>query len=75
MADRFACPKCGTLCEWCGSIVDPSGTALAVYQCDEEGCQTVLELDGQAFPAAYTFAVGPDGKAFDPAVATDLRRN
>jgi rubredoxin len=84
MSQTFACPRCGRICEICGSIFDPeAGVARPVYQCDSEGCQTTLVLEGQSFPAAYTFVVGGDGKPFDPttegrggpAEPDDVRRN
>lgn len=76
MNQTFACPKCGRDCEICGSVWEPdAGMALPVYQCDNDACQTTLTMGGEVFPAAYTFVVGVDGRPFDPAVETDVRRN
>lgn len=42
---------------------------LPVFQCDD--CIQEVMFDGEPFEAAYTFVVGPDGKAFDPADPAD----
>ena len=42
-----------------------SGHACPVFQCDE--CIAEVEMFGEMQEVALTFAVGPDGKPFDPA--------
>jgi hypothetical protein len=64
MASRFPCPKCNRSLESTGEVVVESQTC-PVYQCDE--CMVPWTVEGQEFETALTFAVGPDGKPFDPA--------
>jgi hypothetical protein len=64
MASRFPCPKCNRLLESTGEVV-VEGHTCPVYQCDE--CIVPWTVEGEEFETAFTFAVGADGKPFDPA--------
>jgi hypothetical protein len=62
----FPCPKCRRPLEPNGEItLNGVKAPLDVYQCPE--CTRVVDLFGEPIEVALTFAVGPDGVAFDPA--------
>src|SRR5262245_60895338 len=63
----FPCPKCGRTLEQSGEVVVHNVT-LPIFQCDE--CIVVTDFMGEPFELALTFAVGQDGKPFDPASPT-----
>jgi hypothetical protein len=63
MTGYFLCPKCNRPLPPSGEVV-VEGHACPVYQCDE--CIVRDHRFGD-MEFAYTFAVGPDGKPFDPA--------
>ena len=65
MPDTFPCPKCGAILHASGEVAVVGDQPLPVFQCDD--CIVDVMFDGEPFDAAYTFVVGPDGKAFDPA--------
>ncbi|HKQ49466.1 MAG TPA: hypothetical protein VJZ71_15450 [Phycisphaerae bacterium] len=58
------CPKCGRQLNQSGeAAVDER--VYPIYQCDE--CIVVTEFMGRTIEMALTFALGDDGKPFDPA--------
>jgi len=58
------CPRCQRPLEATGeAVVD--GIACPVFQCDR--CLVHVEMFGVKVDVALTFAVGLDGRAFDPA--------
>lgn len=63
----FPCPKCGRALQQSGEAV-VNGVSLPIFQCDE--CIVSTEFMGEPCELALTFAVGPDGKPFDPASPT-----
>jgi hypothetical protein len=65
MIDTFACPKCGRLLRKSGSVDCPGRGECAVFQCDE--CLATVPMFGEPTEVALTFAVDPEGRAFDPA--------
>jgi transcription elongation factor Elf1 len=64
MQTTFTCPKCGAVLQRSGEV-EIGTVALPVFQCD--ACTVDWELGGEVEQVAYTFAVSPDGVAFDPA--------
>lgn len=62
-------------CTHCGRPLSPTGELVVdgivcpVYQCDH--CIEAVEVEGVAFDAAVTFAVGPRGP-FNPADDCDV---
>ena len=64
MIDQFPCPKCGRTLRRSGEFA-VNGVEFPVFQCDE--CIVEAEMYGEPFETALTFAVGADGKPFDPA--------
>jgi hypothetical protein len=64
----FPCPKCGRILAQSGEMmVEADGAAIKVpvFQCDE--CLMTVDFLGEKEEVALTFAVGADGKPFDPA--------
>lgn len=59
----FPCPSCGATLEQAG-VVTVSGAEFPVFQCDT--CTRQADILGELVEVALTFAVGSDGKAFDP---------
>jgi len=64
MIDTFPCPKCGRKLPKSGEAT-VAGQSFPVFQCDE--CLAQVEMFGEPVEVALTFAVGRDGKPFDPA--------
>ena len=64
MIDKFPCRKCGRTLPRSGEVA-VNGVELPVFQCDEGIVEA--EMYGEQFETALTFAVGADGKPFDPA--------
>jgi hypothetical protein len=62
--ERFPCPKCGRSLVKSGEAVVADQT-FPIFQCDE--CVADVEMFGEKVETALTFAVGADGKPFDPA--------
>jgi predicted RNA-binding Zn-ribbon protein involved in translation (DUF1610 family) len=62
----FHCPRCGAELTPEAEMVelDGDGAELPVYSCP--ACVVAVELFGETFPAALTFAVR-GGRPFDPA--------
>lgn len=61
------CPRCGRSLEASG-VVTTDGRSFPVYQCDD--CVVNAATDGgEPIPAALTFCVDENGKAFDPATS------
>jgi hypothetical protein len=60
------CPKCGKSLEAEGAIT-VDGAECPVFQCD--ACVVSVEMFGERFDGAFTFAVAPGGRPFDPAAA------
>jgi hypothetical protein len=61
---KFPCPNCGRPLESCGSVSQDDGN-FPVFQCDD--CIATVEMFGESFDVALTFAVDGEGRAFDPA--------
>jgi hypothetical protein len=58
------CPKCSRILPQSGeAVVDDR--SYPVYQCDE--CLMTADVCGENMEIALTFAIGDDGKPFDPA--------
>lgn len=57
------CPGCGRPLPASGEVT-VEGATFPVYQCSH--CTRPFPWGGQTFDAALTFAVGADGKPFDP---------
>ena len=64
MTDSFPCPKCSRLLRRSGEVA-VEDAVFPVFQCDE--CVVPVQMFGEPFDAAFTFAVDADGKPFDPA--------
>jgi hypothetical protein len=64
MLDTFLCPKCGRTLRRSGEV-SVEGADFPVFQCDE--CTVEVQMYGEPFEAALTFAVDAQGKPFDPA--------
>jgi len=64
MIDTFPCPKCGRTLRRSGEV-SVEGAVFPVFQCDE--CIAPVEIYGEPFETALTFAVDAQGKPFDPA--------
>jgi hypothetical protein len=64
MIDSFPCPKCGRKLQRSGEVEVEDAT-FPVFQCDE--CIVQVEMYGEPFESALTFAVDAEGKPFDPA--------
>lgn len=62
MQNSFPCPKCGAPLAPSGEVAVGAAT-FPVYQCDNDACAVAW----LGVKTAYTFAVGPDGRPFDPA--------
>jgi hypothetical protein len=71
MLDHFGCPKCGRRLARSGEIA-VEGKEFPVFQCDE--CLKTVEMFGEPFEVALTFAVDEQGRAFDPAEEDDELR-
>jgi hypothetical protein len=56
------CPKCGAILAPAGELRIEEEACL-VYQC--EVCAEEVDLLGVMVPAAFTFAVAPDGRILD----------
>jgi hypothetical protein len=66
MIDTFPCPKCNRTLARSGEVV-VEGATFPVFQCDE--CLATVQMFGEPFEVALTFAVDAEGKPFDPAAA------
>jgi hypothetical protein len=60
----FPCPRCGRPLPPAG-VVNVDGAEFPVYQCGE--CLSAVEVLGERFESALTFAVDAQGRPFDPA--------
>jgi hypothetical protein len=72
MVDKFPCPKCRRLLEQSGEV-ELRGQTYPVFQCDQ--CVVQVEMFGEPFDSALTFAVDGAGMAFDPASEDDALPN
>jgi hypothetical protein len=70
MPTCFDCPGCGRRLEQCGEV-STEGRTYPVFQCDD--CKRIVEMFGEPFEVALTFAVDENGRAFDPADDGDDR--
>ena len=61
---KTPCPLCGRELEQSGEAT-VSGRSYPVFQCDH--CTKPVEMFGERFVVAYTFALDDEGKPFDPA--------
>jgi len=66
--DQFPCPKCGMMLEKSGEV-ELRGQTYPVFQCDQ--CIVRVEMFGEPFNTALTFAVDGVGTPFDPASEGD----
>ena len=69
MTSIFPCPKCGRVLEPSGEVSLSGGATFPVFQCDD--CVVEVTFLGETTLVALTFAIGPDGKPFDPASPTE----
>jgi hypothetical protein len=68
MRDTFPCPKCRRTLHNSGEV-EVAGQTYPVFQCDD--CIVKVEMFGEPFDAALTFAVDGAGTPFDPASPGD----
>ena len=62
MIDTFPCPRCGRTLKRSGEVA-VEGADFPVFQCDD--CILQVEMYGEPFQVAFTFAVDAQGKPFD----------
>ena len=64
MIKSHDCPKCGCRLERSGELtLDGQPVPLAIFQCDD--CVESVEVEGEPFDMALTFAVTGDGQLLD----------
>lgn len=59
----YQCPMCQRLLERIGVTADAEHGECPLFQCDK--CVIDWEVEGETFPAAYTFYVIPTGQPFE----------
>jgi DNA-directed RNA polymerase subunit RPC12/RpoP len=65
----YHCPKCSRSLTPSGTLSIDGEDAATIFQCDE--CLQKVDMMGETWEVAFTFAVRADGSWFDPKTDED----